>query len=132
DVADHTDHASAVPETVEHVEHLLEAALVEAPETLVDEQRPELAPAGLLPDGIGESQRKSEGGGEGLATGERAGAAVLTGPQVADQQPEAPAPTARRGGVVVGELVATVGHRLQPFVRQLDDPLESGGEHEGR
>src|SRR5699024_10757936 len=88
DVADDADGAATVTEPVEHVEHLLEALLVEAAEALVDEEGAELVPTGLLADAIGEAERQGERDGEGLAARERVRGTLSSGPQVADDQTE--------------------------------------------
>ena len=56
DVADDAHGAAALAQPVEHGEHLLEAVVVEAAEALVDEQRAEVEPAGLLAHGVGQAR----------------------------------------------------------------------------
>ena len=96
-MADHADGSTALAQPVEHGEHLLEAVVVEAAEALVDEQRAEVEPAGLLADGIGQAERQRQGGHERLPAGQRGGVADPTGPLVEhpQAQPGARPPAAR-------------------------------------
>ena len=131
-MADQPDQAAALPEPVEDVHHLVEGLLVQRAEPLVHEQGLDPGPARLGLDHVGQPQRQSQRGEEGLAAGQRAGVAVLARPAVTGQQSEAGAGTALHRAVGVDEGVAALGHPQQPSAGDRGHLLQPGGEHEGR
>ena len=131
DVADDAHGAAALAQPVEHGEHLLEAVVVEAAEALVDEQRAEVEPAGLLAHRVGQAQGQGQRGHEGLAARQRGGVADPAGPLV--EHPQAQAGPGAAGGSLVGvlEQVAPAAHDGESLVGQRRHRLEARREHVG-
>lgn len=126
DVGDDSDRTAALAQRVQHGDDLLEALVVECAEPLVDEQRAEVEPAGLLAHGVGQTQGEGERGHEGLAAGQRGRLAGHAGPLVEHSQPQPTAGTARGEPVGVLEPVAAVTHDAQPLVGEPARPCRAG------
>ena len=123
------DEAVALCQRVQHVQRLVQHVVAQRTEALVDEQRVEPLPAGVVLHDVGQAERQRQRSDEGLAAGQTAGRPPLPRAEIQHVDLQAGFGVAPVGAGPVHQLIAAAAHDVQPMVGHFEDLAEDCAHH---